>query len=64
MNEPRKFLINKKQKLQEDLVKRISQFEQETGLTVTEIGFSRPDDPAGASELKPDDMHITVELVA
>ncbi len=62
MNEPRNFLINKKQKLQEDLYKRISEFEQETGLSAIEINLKR--DHESGVELKIEDVSITIQLVS
>jgi len=62
-NEARKSLVSKKQKLQQDLFKRISDFEQETGLSVTEIELIRQQ-VAGSADPKLNAVHMKVELIS
>jgi hypothetical protein len=61
-NEARQNLVSKKQKLQNDLFKRLGEFEQETGLSVKKIRFLR-DDNSGLTNPPLTGVRMKIELV-
>ncbi|MBI4455083.1 MAG: hypothetical protein HY644_04205 [Acidobacteria bacterium] len=61
-SESGKVLANKKNGLEQILIKIISDFENETGLSVTEVRFIRPE-VAGGAEPTLGRILTTVELI-
>jgi hypothetical protein len=60
-SESAKTLIHKKQSFEKALLKIISEFEDDTGLTVTELNILRPDAVGGSAPIS--HIRTTVDVI-